>query len=89
MSLTRQERETIINFNEEDDTCSIFSFSKPIQNKMNKLVSRFPNEFSVGEVLGQGIEYICNKKYVSIRPPRKVSESSIKHLKTVSENTRF
>ena len=37
MHLTRYERETTIHFNEAEDTAIVYTCSKPVMNKLDKL----------------------------------------------------
>ena len=83
MNLTRYERETIINFNEEDDDVSIYTRSKTIMSRMDKLVKKYPDTFKVNEEFEDGREYICHKKYVSVRAPRAMSERQKQRLAKV------
>jgi len=87
MSLTRYERETIINFNEEDDDVSVYTRSKTMMTKMDKLVKKFPDTFKINEEFEEGREYICHKKYVSIRPPRALSDKHKTQLSQRFKNT--
>jgi hypothetical protein len=71
MTLSRYERETIINFNEEETECNIYTRSKAVKNKIEKLVKKFPDIYKVDEIFeDEGIAFTCDKKYISIRAPR-------------------
>lgn len=68
---SKEERETIINFNEAAATASIYTHNRAIQNKLNKL----REEYNI-EVVDAGdgwTEYLVPKKWVRVAPPRQVN----------------
>ena len=83
-NLTKEERETIINYNEENADCNIYTRSRSIKTKMDKLVKKFPKLFIVDEVFEDGgASYFCDKKYVKIVPPRPMTKKQKAHLATI------
>jgi len=44
-TLTRWERETTINFNEEDTEAQIYTCSDPYKRKLDKMCDRFPDTY--------------------------------------------
>ena len=84
MSLSRQEQETIINFNQEDPLAYIFTYDKPLQRHLEqklKLVPTNKNSFGgksyelpkkqIGLPRKSRIVKIAQKTLISIRKTRK------------------
>ena len=69
-NLTKQERETVIVFNEAEKTAELYTCSSVVIRKMDELVKEF-DEFSVGKQDEVSKTYIFPKKYVKIRKPSK------------------
>jgi len=64
MALARDEKETIINWNEKDELASIYTYSKAWQHHLEKKLGLKPiNVYELG-----AREYLIDKK--RIRPPR-------------------
>ena len=72
--LSKWEKETVINFNDEEDKAVLYTCEAVMLRKMDKLVSEFPQIFKVTE------EVVCNgkplsrtyefpKKYATVRTP--------------------
>lgn len=45
MKLTPYEMETIINYNQEDDTASVYTYDQKLKDKLMELSARFPDKF--------------------------------------------
>lgn len=69
-TLTKAERETVINYDQELDTASIYTHDLRMIKKLAALSKRFPEQF-VLERHGpcQAVTYTIPKKCVGIRPP--------------------
>ncbi|MFI3327029.1 MAG: molecular chaperone [Clostridia bacterium] len=75
MALTNYERETIINFNEEDKTASIYTYNPKLINRINAKVKEFPNIYRIVSVDKHGgITCEMPKDKLSIRLLSPVSE---------------
>lgn len=75
MNLTRLEMETIITFNAEEQTACCFTADKTMMRKIYKLIDG-GNDI---KILREGEDYLeveVPKKWVKIRPPRKMSEEA-------------
>ena len=71
MKLTRQEQETIINFNQEEGAAYIYTCSKSWMRHMEKRLGLKPTV-----VYSYGREYECPKSWIKKpRKPRKLSET--------------
>ena len=67
-NLTKQERETVIVFNEAEKTAEVYTCSQSMIRKMDALVAEY-DEFSVAKQDDISKTYILPKKYVKIRKP--------------------
>ena len=70
--LTNYERETIVLFNDAEDTATVYTCNKALQRRMTRLKCK------VKQTEGEGITYEIPKKWVKISPPRKMSEEQKK-----------
>ena len=68
MRLTLEEQETIINFNNGEDTAHIYTCNKPLMKHMEQLLGIKPTQ-----VYSYAREYECPKEW--IRKPRKPRKS--------------
>lgn len=73
MELTKQERETIIVFNEEESTAEVDTCNKALIKQLDSLSEKMPNVVVIGED-EHGKRYRLPKKWVKIRNPRQYSE---------------
>lgn len=78
-NLTSYEQETIINFNEEEKTASVYTYNKAIIKMLDKLCLAFPDMFKLTkiETYGKHISksYVIPKKYVKIKKPKLLSDA--------------
>ena len=73
MSLTKYEQETIINYNNEEKTASIFTYDKSLIRKLDKRLA----EMSDMELIRRGedfAEYSLPKKWIKVAFPRQYSD---------------
>lgn len=75
MNLTRYERETIINFNEGEDTASVYTHNKALRRRLDQLVQEYPEECRLYKVThwGEAAEYYIPKGWLRFHPPRKAA----------------
>ena len=67
---TLSEQETIINWDNELDTASVYTFDRRIGKKLKELSQKYPDQFILLEKGPQhSVTYRIPKKCVSIRPP--------------------
>lgn len=71
-NLTNYEKETIINFNEGEQLASVYTYSRRLQNKLNKLVDVNP-DISIKCQDDECTTYIVPKKWIKVSPPRQVN----------------
>ncbi len=81
--LSRYEMETIINFNEEEGTASVYTHNKALRHKLEELAQERPEECRLLKVShwDQAVEYYIPKSWVKITPPRQLSEAQREVLK--------
>lgn len=74
--LTRYEQETIINFNEGEETASIYTHNKALRRKLEKLAQERPEDCRLFKVShgDQAVEYYIPKSWVKITPTRILSD---------------
>lgn len=71
--LTKIEQETIITFNEAEGDCTIFTYNKPLLNRLSQLSQKHKGLALVREGLGWG-EYNCPKKWIKVIAPKDYSD---------------
>ena len=91
MELTRCEQETIINYNEEEKTASIYTHNRALRRKLDRLAQERPEDCRPGPTAhgGQAAEYIVPKAWVKVNPPRRLTEAQREQLQKASASTRF
>ena len=77
MNLTRYEQETIINFNEEEKTASVYTHNGPLRRRLEQMAQERPKDCRLFKTChdGQAVEYYIPKSWIKIRPPRVASEA--------------
>lgn len=80
--LTNYERETIINFNEGEDTMSVYTHSPKLRRRLEQLAQERPEECRPHRVThwGEAVEYHVPKSWLKIHPPRQIGEAQRKAL---------
>ena len=74
MKLTRYERETIINYNAEDKTATLYTRDPAVMRNVDALVIEYPDTFKcVGET-DIDKTYEMPKSVVTYRKPRRLSD---------------
>ena len=77
MELTAYERETIINYNEAEQTASVYTHNRALRRTLDKLAQERPEDCRIDRVSHEGAaaDYLVPKSWVKIRPPRIASEA--------------
>ena len=70
--LSNYEKETVINYNNEESTAQVFTYHRALQNKLNKLIGVNP-DISVLRRGDEWTEYIVPKTWIKVSPPRQVN----------------
>ena len=71
-NLLNYEKETIINYNNEESIAQVFTYHRALQNKLNKLIGVNP-DISVLRRGDEWTEYIVPKTWIKVSPPRQVN----------------
>ena len=74
MKLTRYEQETIINFNAEDKTATLYTRDPAVMRKVDALVIEYPDTFKCIGKTDIDKTYEMPKSAVTFRKPRKLSD---------------
>lgn len=70
MKLSRYEQETIINFNEEEDTASVYTHNPKLREKLLRLAAKYPDKVRLERRGPYGAaSFIVPKSCVSVREP--------------------
>lgn len=73
MSKSREERETIILYNEADKTASVSTENAALIRKLERLCEQRQRECIKHERQNGVDEYIVPKKWIKVNPPRQMS----------------
>ena len=75
MYIPLEERETIITFNEKDETASVYTMNRALARRLDNLTATRANETRRVKTYPDGAqEYEVPKKWVKVNPPRVYSE---------------
>lgn len=73
MNLTKYEQETIINYNNEEKTASIFTYDKSLIRKLDKRLAEMPDMRLIRKD-EDFAEYSLPKKWIKVAFPRQYSD---------------
>ena len=86
MRLTRYEQETIINFNAEDKTATLYTRDPAVMRKVDALVTEYPDVYKcIGET-DIDKTYEMPKSFVSYRRPRRITDERRSQLQKIIKN---
>lgn len=72
-NVTKEERETIVNFNEADDLATIYTFNTGLKKRLASFAEKYPElcRMTVDDAVYGSVSYEIQKSRVSIRlnPP--------------------
>ncbi len=85
MKLTRQEQETVINFDNGSQTACIYTASPQIMRRLDALAAAYPEHYRLTGQTEVSKTYSCDKKLITLRKPRKQNEA---HREWASERMR-
>ena len=70
MKLTKYERETIICYNEEETTASVFTHNNQLIKKLKRLAEKYPDKVKPDRPEHRGaVSYLVPKRCISVREP--------------------
>ncbi len=89
ISLSPAERETTILLNEEDDFAIVYTCSRPMMTKLNKLCKSSPKNYKIIEETEVSKTYeVHNKKLISFRTPTKRKPMTDKQKQKAAERLK-
>lgn len=77
MELTKYERESVVNWNQADNTATVYTHDRGLMKRLDQLTEDRPEEVQLKSRShgGQAGHYIIPKTWVKIRPPRQTTEA--------------
>lgn len=70
MELSKYEQETIINYNEDEATASVYTHDKKLREKLEGLALKYPGKITLERTYPHGAaDFTVPKRCVSIREP--------------------
>ena len=72
--MMREELETIISFNETPELADIETPNATLKTKLAQYLEEYPDDIKLVSSNGEFDRYLIPKKWVKIRPPRKMTE---------------
>ncbi len=90
MQLSRYEQETIINFNEEKATASVYTHNVALLHKLEKLAQAQTDKYRLERTShgGRAADYIIPKAWVRITPTRQMSEAQRQAARAALEKAK-
>lgn len=85
MKMTRYEQETIINFNAEDKTATLYTRDPVVMRRIDSLVKDFPDTYKCISETNIDKIYEMPKSTITYRKPRNITEAN---RKAASERMR-
>jgi len=76
MDLSNYEKETIILYNQEEKTASVYTYHPALIKKLEDGCKKYPDMFKFEHEEAGGRTYTIPKKYVSVRLPKVISEEA-------------
>lgn len=84
-NISGYERESIINYNNEEKVAQVYTCNESLQRKLDKLCEGY-SECKCINSDDYSKTYIIPKKWVKIRPPKKLSEETKQQLSARAKN---
>ena len=72
--LSRYEQETVVNYNAEEQTATVYTRDRTVMRKLDRLVADFPDTYKLIGQTDIDKTYSLPKSYVTYRKPRKISD---------------
>ena len=72
--MTREELETIVSFNETPELADIETPNATLKKKLAEYLKEYPEDMKFLGSSGEFDRYLIPKKWVKIKPPRKMTE---------------
>lgn len=89
MGLSSYEKESILNFNEEEGTASFYTYNAAWKKRLGELCIKYPGQVRQADDNGAGgLTFELPKKWVKVSPPRVLSPAQKKVLETMNRKRR-
>ena len=73
--MLREEKETIINYNESDEPASVYTFNRALQTRLDQMAAEYPEIVKcTRDYQDGGKEYSIPKKLITVRKPITITE---------------
>ena len=88
--LTKYEKETIVLFNEGEDTASIFTYNAELRRRLENFSKKYPDLCRLEKSCEQGgVSYVLEKSRLSIRLQPPMSEERRQKASEYAKQNRF
>ncbi|GFI23941.1 hypothetical protein IMSAGC011_02731 [Lachnospiraceae bacterium] len=85
MKLSKYEKETIIQFNEADQTASVYTYNNALKRQLIELCEAYPEQVHCTEDNDcGGLTFLLPKKWLKITPPRVLSPAQREALEQMN-----
>ena len=82
MTISRQEQETIINYNAAEQTATVYTRDKTVMRRLDALVIEYPDHYRLIGETDIDKTYEMPKSFVSYRKPRRLSDEQREAART-------
>ena len=72
--LSRWEQETVVNYNNEEKTATVYTADPVVMRKLDKMVNKFPEDYIVIAETSNSKTYKFSKKLIQYRNPIYLTE---------------
>lgn len=72
--MTKEELETIINFNETPELADIETPNQTLKRKLAEYAKEYPDQVKFLGSVDEFDRYLVPKKWIKVKPPRKMTE---------------
>lgn len=84
---TKGEKETIILFNEAEDTATVYTHNTRLKNKLSSMCQEYPDHCTFLSDNGNGgVTYLIDKNMVSVRKPYDEQRREKDRLRALADN---
>ncbi|MBO6259623.1 MAG: hypothetical protein J6N47_02220 [Lachnospiraceae bacterium] len=81
MTISREEQETIINYNAAEKIATVYTRDKTVIRRLDALVIEYPEHYRLIGETDIDKTYEMPKSFVSYRKPRKISENRLQEMR--------
>ena len=89
MTISRQEQETIVNYNAAEQIATVYTRDKTVMRRLDALVIDFPDYYRLIGETDIDKTYEMPKSFVSYRKPRQISMMQREAARTRLHQNRF